>query len=852
MNKISERKNNLVCMGLILLILLPVCGVKGADNKPTLPELAQSKFDNINEAEEKLFQAVVNGELADYSDTSVEIDDPNNDPNNAKDWDKETRAIRADVVAWLCTDKEASSMVTHKGLWIKGARIDGELDLEFAEISFPLRFIKSVFFDCINLEKAQIQDIELIGTYTGPIYCYGLKVKGDVTLRTGFQANGEVNLVGARIDGILNCDGGQFINKGKIALNANSVNVSGSIFLRNGFKAEGEVNLVGARIEGTLECDKSQFINEKRIALDANRANISDSVYLRNGFHAEGEVNLVSATIGGVLDCDNTEFVDPNGYALNASIIDVKGDVSLSKGFKAEGEVNLIGATIGGNLDCSKGQFIDPNALNAGNIDVKGDVLLRNGFRAEGKVNLLGARIGRIFSCSNGKFINKEKIALDANRANIGDSVYLRNGFHAEGEVNLVSATIGGVLDCDNTEFINPNGYALNADSLNIVNSIFLHKCFKVEGEVCLVGATIGGNLECDGSQFINKGAKALDTNVANIGGSVFLIRDFKAEGEVNLMGATIGENLECTNIELINPNGNALNADDIDVKGNVYFRDNFQAEGNVNLVSAVINKYFVWKDVNSPKDVTLDLRSASIGVLYDEANSWPDPNRLLLHGLVYNEIDDDAPRNAKSRIDWLRRQTGFRSQPYEQLADVLRQSGQESEAKDILIAKNEHKAQLSQLTWWEKIWYRRLGPMIGYGYRPQKALWRMGIIIILGWIIFGIGYRRGLITPDSESHYVERGSGINIPWDDTRQLSKDYPRFSYFMYSIDVFVPLIDLHQAKYWLPNVNRGHELKINGYSLLHAGSIIRLYLWFHLIMGWTLTTMLVVGLTGLIRT
>ena len=66
-------------------------------------------------------------------------------------------------------------------------------------------------------------------------------------------------------------------------------------------------------------------------------------------------------------------------------------------------------------------------------------------------------------------------------------------------------------------------------------------------------------------------------------------------------------------------------------------------------------------------------------------------------------------------------------------------------------------------------------------------------------------------------------------------------------MYSVDTFVPLIDLHQSKYWLPNAKRGNKL-----LGLHIGGLLRLYLWIHIVMGWALTTLLVVGLTGLVRT
>ncbi len=623
---------------------------EGASNKATtLLELAGERFGALTEAEEKLFRAVVNGELADCSDKLEE----NNEPNGAKQWDKKTRVIRADRVEWLCTDPEASALVTHKGIHVKGARIDGELDLSYASISFPLDFEKSAFAGGINLQYAEIRGLFLIGTHTGPIYGDGLKAKGNVFLREGFKAEGEVRLLGATIGGSLDCAGGQFVNKG--------------------------------------------------------------------------------------------------GYALNPNGMKVEGNVFLNYGFKAEGEVNLVGATIGRNLDCAAGQFL------------------------------------------------------------------------------------------------NSAGYALNADGVNVEGPVFLRNGFKAEGEVNLLGATIGGNLECDGSQFINKGATALDANRLKIEGNVFLRNGFKAEGEVNLLGATVGVDLDCAGGKFINKGANALSANGMKVKGHVYLRNGFQAEGVVDLRITTIDGGLQWRDVNSPEGVTLDLRSASIGVLWDDKDSWPEKDRLFLHGLVYNEIYADSPRTAEDRIDWLRRQPDFRPQPYEQLAAVLRKSGQDGDAKKILIAKNEDRAKLTKLTWSEKCWYRVLGPMIGYGYRPLNALWGVLLFVALGWVLFGSGYWGGLVTPQSESAYVKRSVSTPEASAEGRELSDVYPRFNFLVYSVDTFVPLIDLHQAKYWLPNANLGHEL-LN----IKAGGLLRFYLWIHITMGWALTMLLVAGLTGLVRT
>jgi hypothetical protein len=333
---------------------------------------------------------------------------------------------------------------------------------------------------------------------------------------------------------------------------------------------------------------------------------------------------------------------------------------------------------------------------------------------------------------------------------------------------------------------------------------------------------------------------------------------------DINLRYADI-QHLEFTGTHAKTINGGGLK-----VKDSLYFQDDFQATGEIRLYGATIGKWLTWKDVNSAP--ILNLRSVSCGILYDEPKSWRIIRKYDLHNFTYKAIDKEAENafkkknptekynifldkeeiNLKNRIEWLNGQSEFSSKSYEQLAEVFRRSGKIEQAKEILIAKNRNLRKSDKSRWSKKYWYYILGPMIGYGYRPLNTLFIVGFFIVLGTILFGIGYQEGLITPPKGTAYVQRHTGIVIPFDNGRQLSDIYPKFNVFMYSLDAFVPLIDLHQADYWLPNANRGSELlNISGLGL-HTGGLLRFYLWIHIIMGWLLSTLLIVGLSGLIRT
>jgi len=451
---------------------------------------------------------------------------------------------------------------------------------------------------------------------------------------------------------------------------------------------------------------------------------------------------------------------------------------------------------------------------------------------------LLSATIGGSLDCENALFINKGSDAFSADGVKVEGDVLLSSGFRAEGAVRLLSATIGGNLDCEGGLFINrrSDAFAFGADGVKVDGDVILNRGFRAEGEVRLLSASIGGNLDCEGALFINKGSDALSMDRVKVEDNVFLCSGFKAEGEVRLVGADIGGDLECQRGNFINSEYDSLSAHNAKVEGNAFLCDGFKAEGKVSLASATIIGDFEWTGISSARQTTLDLRSAKIGTLLDDQESWPEKGKLFLHGLVYDEIHSKAPIDADSRLEWLRLQENFWPQSYEQLAVAFRRGGDDAAARKILIAKNKDKAQLTKLTWRQQLWYRVFGPMIGYGYRPWRVIWIGLGVVLFGWLVFWAGSRAQVMTPTKEGAYASGGN-----------------TFCAFVYSLDVFVPLVDLHQASCWLPNANRGGQLQIpEKFSLPVSGRILRYFFWFEIIAGWVLTTLLVVGVTGLVRT
>lgn len=422
--------------------------------------LARAQFAPLRAAEEKLLQAAPAGETA-WCGPSKKDFDPANDAKKADLWG-EPRAIRAELIRWLCVDPEAREFVDQRGIQAHGARIEGELDLSYLTVPFPLVLTCCALGHETTLRFLDIPTLSLSGCAARSINAECASVKGSVTFSNGFFADGEVQLLGAQIGSNLDCGAGTFRNASGKAIRADRIYVQGSVFLRNAFVAEGEVRLLGAEIGGNLECNDGTFHNAGGRALSADRAGVQGSVFLRDGFNAEGEVRLPAAMIGGNLECNQGVCRNAGGVALNADRISVQGNAILSGGFIAEGEVDLAGAQIGNNLACDGGVFRNGNerALNADGINVKGFAFFRGGFRAEGEVNLLSAQIGDNLECDGGVFKNAAGRALNADRMNVQGNAMFRSGFRAEGEVRLVNAVVKGALVW--TGVIHPESVTLN------------------------------------------------------------------------------------------------------------------------------------------------------------------------------------------------------------------------------------------------------------------------------------------------------------------------------------------------------------------------------------------------------
>jgi len=381
-------------------------------------------------------------------------------------------------------------------------------------------------------------------------------------------------------------------------------------------------------------------------------------------------------------------------------------------------------------------------------------------------------------------------------------------------DLELVGSWIGE----DNKGAPGQEQIALKGEGLTVHGNVILSDGFRAFGQVDLYGAKIDGQLYCTDGQFSDPGGNSLRLRLASIGGEAELNGGFGSDGVVDLVGARITGDLFLGGAD-------------------------FSADSHNGLKARSLTAHALhWTDVKHSSQTELDLSNANVGIFEDDRQSWPAPGHLLIDGFVYGTLKGDA-NDAPGRLEWLHLQPfPHRPQPYKQLAKVFLDNGQDSDASGVLAAKEWDMRQLAEVpeTLLSAVIHKiarvtsRL--TIDYGLQPLRALWWAAALVAIGTCTFRRGYRMGLVIPTDHEAYE---AFKNPPHDPPA----GYQPFNSFVYSLENFVPLIQLHQAGYWLPCPKKSLQ-----HSTKRSGRMLRWYLWLHILIGWIFTSWFVAGLSG----
>jgi hypothetical protein len=424
------------------------------------------KYGDLRPVEQRLIAAAKNGEPVDLRDKQGAF----NVPGEGAGWSAE-RTIRAEVIAGLCTSLTEDS-VRRKGVRVLGAKIVGSLDLEAATLMRPLKLVHCWFEQEINLRDAQTKTIHLSGSFVPGIQADRASIGGSIFLDDGFESDGKISMVDARVTGSILATNAKFKSSTGEAFEGNRLSVEGSVFLRN-FSSEGQIYLIDAKIGGSLLCGKCHMkagqAKESR-ALNANRLSVGGVIRFTNGFSSEGEINLIDAKVGKSFICQNGRVQarsDGESGAVVADRFSVGGNVVFGDSLFSKGKISLNGGNVGGNI------------------------IFEDGFSLEGKISLNDTKIGGNLKCENCRIRAPASEALVGNRLRTKGSVFFMGGVCVTGEVSLFGAQIEGSFECEESRFRNRRGVALRGDGMIVGSRMAFRDGFKANGMIKIPNAKL-------------------------------------------------------------------------------------------------------------------------------------------------------------------------------------------------------------------------------------------------------------------------------------------------------------------------------------------------------------------------
>ncbi|MEU3250497.1 oxidoreductase [Streptomyces sp. NPDC006997] len=201
-------------------------------------------------------------------------------------------------------------------------------------------------------------------------------------------------------------------------------------------------------------------------------------------------------------------------------------------------------------------------------------------------------------------------------------------------------------------------------------------------------------------------------------------------------------------------------------------------------------------------------LSGARVVNLVDRASSWPGPGGLQMSGFSYETLVPRGPFPLTERLRWLAAATAeYHPEPYERLAAVLRSSGEDEDAREVLLARQRRRRETLPLG--PKLWGYAQDWTVAYGYRTGRAAVWLAVLWAAGSLAFASAGRPG--SPE--------GAGAP-PWNPA-------------LFALDLLLPVIDLGQVAFWHLD---------GGLQWLAAALVL---------LGWVLATAVAAGATRLLR-
>jgi hypothetical protein len=504
-------------------------------------------------------------------------------------------------------------------------------------------------------------------------------------------------------------------------------------------------------------------------------------------------VRIDNALVSGDLVLTALDFPSDLGFrrcrftGVNLSLVEARiRSISLVGGCEFQGRLNLAGARVEEDLDMT-------GAFFRSGIDLTGAVV----HGAVVATDLRAWSYGGQPAIAGGRLQVDGSMFIDHSQGASGEPGPASpvegdegGGPSIHGQLALSGASIRGELRVDQQVQV-PGGAAFTAMKLSVGRLLTVHG--SIQGSVRLDGADIEGELNATELDLTAPGpweaGGAISLSAANsrIGGALFLNKCDVA-GTVCLREAKVGGQLNATSSRF-GAKGLALAAAGLSVTGPMYLNGEtsraFYAAGLVELCDSHVTGQLDLEKAELAGGV--DLRDATVGPLTDQEAQWSGP--LRIDGFVYARLPDSE--TWQHRAQWLRMASKYSAQPWQQAAKVYLASGRDVDARKLTVAGQNARLKTEPPA--NKSWKWLLRVTTGYGHEPLR---------LVPYVAFLLALVTGL------SYYAIRHNelvAVNPPVGATHLQSahcqpKVYLCPNAFLYSLDVVVPVVNLHQRDNW----------------------------------------------------
>jgi uncharacterized protein YjbI with pentapeptide repeats len=255
-----------------------------------------------------------------------------------------------------------------RGLRIRNARIEGQLDLRDVAAKRPLVLLDCTADEPLLLDRAQLSALDLTGLAAPAVIAPWMRLDYYLHLSRarldGGADNHALDLAEANIGGYVNLDGAHLSSERDVALFAPRLRTGSDFHMGSGFRSDGQVRLNGARLGGGLHCRGARLVSANGPALWAGDLQTTHSVFLSEGFHASSSggnyaaVRIRGGQIGGQLVCRGGR-VSSDHLALDLRHVKVGMDLLLPADF-VDGAALLDGLSYEGlPRDASLDEWLD-------------------------------------------------------------------------------------------------------------------------------------------------------------------------------------------------------------------------------------------------------------------------------------------------------------------------------------------------------------------------------------------------------------------------------------------------------------------------------------------------------------